>query len=99
MIRTSHNENDGGMVRYVYQHHSRIERAQMTAYWHDERVATYAAADLTRSYWAGKAFEVTRQFLYLRGPAGVLRDIRPRGGHARRICPSIGSCTCPASRP
>ena len=67
MIRTTHNENDGGMIRNVYQHPFPWDRAKLTAYWHDERVATYAAADLTRAYWAGKAFEVTRQFLYLRG--------------------------------
>jgi hypothetical protein len=67
MIRTNKNENDGGMVRYVYQHPFPYDRAKMLAYWHDPGLATYAAADLTRSYWGGKAFEVTRQFLYLRG--------------------------------
>ena len=67
MIRAKNNENDGGMVRHVYEHLFPWDRGHITAYWHDERLATYAAADLTRAYWAGKAMEVTRQFLYLRG--------------------------------
>ena len=67
-IRNIHNENDGGTIRNVYQHPFPFDRARVKAYWHDEKVATYTAADLTRIYWAGKAFEVTRQFLYLRGP-------------------------------
>ena len=67
MIRTQYNENDGGVVRHVYEHPFPWDRGHITAYWHDERVATYAAADLTRAYWNAKVFEVTRQFLYLRG--------------------------------
>jgi hypothetical protein len=67
VIRAKHNENDGGLIRHVYEHPFPMDRGHITAFWHDERVASYAAADLTRSYWAGKAFEVTRQFLYLRG--------------------------------
>jgi hypothetical protein len=67
MIRTQHNENDGGMIRHVYEHPFPMDRGKITAYTHDENF-TYAAADLTRAYWGGKALEVSRQFLYLRGP-------------------------------
>ena len=67
MRRTQHNENDGGLVRHVYEQEFPIERGHVTAYWHDDRLATYAAADLTAGYWPEKVREVTRQFLYLRG--------------------------------
>jgi len=60
------NENDGGLIRYVYSGHGRDDRAEITAFHHDELV-TYAAADLSQGYCAGKVSEVTRQFLYLRG--------------------------------
>jgi len=67
MRRDAYNENDGGLLRYVYSQRFPVERGHITAYWHDPAVATYAAADLTKGYWAEKAREVTRQFLYLRG--------------------------------
>jgi hypothetical protein len=65
--RTEGNENDGGLIRYVYTPGGRaVERGHMVAY---ENTAgyTYAAADLTPGYSPHKAREVTRQFLYLRG--------------------------------
>lgn len=68
MRRDAYNENDGGLLRYVYTQKFPVERGHITAYWHDAEVATYAAADLTKGYWDAKAREVTRQFLYLRGP-------------------------------
>lgn len=68
MIRAQHNENDGGMVRHVYEHPFPRNRGSIRSYWHDGRIATYAAADLTPAYWTGKVMEVTRQFLYLRRP-------------------------------
>jgi len=67
MRRSAYNENDGGLLRYVYDGPYPRERGHITAYWHDDRLATYAAADLTKGYWSEKAKEVTRQFLYLRG--------------------------------
>jgi hypothetical protein len=67
MRRTEHNENDGGMLRYIYTHGFPMERGHITGYFHEDAIATYAAADLTRAYWTGKTKEVTRQFLYLRG--------------------------------
>jgi hypothetical protein len=67
MRRSNYNENDGGLLRYVYDHGFPKERGHITAYWHDERLATYAAADLTQGYWSEKVKEVSRQFLYLRG--------------------------------
>jgi hypothetical protein len=67
MRRDAYNENDGGLLRYVYSQRFPVERGHIVAYWHDPAVATYAAADLTRGYWTEKAREVTRQFLYLRG--------------------------------
>ena len=67
MRRSNYNENDGGLVRHVYEQQFPIERGHITAYWHDDRLATYAAADLAKGYWPGKVREVTRQFLYLRG--------------------------------
>jgi hypothetical protein len=68
MRRDAHNENDGGLLRYVYSQQFPVERGHITAYWHEPDIATYAASDLTKAYWDGKAREVTRQFLYLRGP-------------------------------
>jgi len=66
MIRTRYNENDGGMIRHVYEHPFPMDRGKIRAFAHN-RNFTYAAADLTRAYWGGKALEVSRQFLYLRG--------------------------------
>ncbi len=62
------NENDGGMIRYVYSAHTRNDRAEMRAYHDEPGLFTYAGADLTSGFRAGKAREVTRQFLYLRAP-------------------------------
>ena len=67
MRRSAYNENDGGLLRYVYSGRFPVERGHITAYWNDDGLATYAAADLTKGYWSEKAREVTRQFLYLRG--------------------------------
>jgi len=67
MRRDACNENDGGLLRYVYSQRFPVERGHIAAYWHHADLATYAAADLTKGYWSGKAGEVTRQFLYLRG--------------------------------
>jgi hypothetical protein len=67
MRRSQYNENDGGLMRHVYEQNFPVERGHITAYWHDDRIATYAAADLTAGYWPRKRREVTRQFLYLRG--------------------------------
>jgi len=67
MRRDAYNENDGGLLRYVYSQSFPVERGHIAAYWHDDNLATYAAADLTQGYWSEKAREVTRQFLYLRG--------------------------------
>lgn len=61
------NENDGGLIRYVYSRHTRNDRGHIAAYQHDDRL-TYAAADLTKGYNPDKTREMTRQFLYLRGP-------------------------------
>jgi hypothetical protein len=62
------NENDGGLLRHVYREGPwPRERGRITAYGHDPRSHTYAAADLTPAYSAHKVREVTRQFLYLRG--------------------------------
>jgi len=60
------NENDGGLIRYVYTSHTRDDRAEIKTYHHDDKI-TYTAADLTIGYRSDKVSEVTRQFLYLRG--------------------------------
>jgi hypothetical protein len=60
------NENDGGLIRHIYNGHGRVDRGHLTAYQHDNRL-TYAASDITEGYHANKVREVTRQFLYLRG--------------------------------
>lgn len=60
------NENDGGLIRYVYTTHTRDDRAEIKAYHHDDTL-TYTAADLSQGYNSDKVSEVTRQFLYLRG--------------------------------
>lgn len=67
MRRSAHNENDGGLLRYVYTHNFPVDRGHITGHWHDDNLATYTGADLTKAYWSEKAREVTRQFLYLRG--------------------------------
>jgi len=60
------NERDGGMIRWVYEGHHFVDRADITAYSHDEQM-THVAADLTKAYRAEKVREVTRQFVYLPG--------------------------------
>jgi len=62
------NENDGGLLRHVYEGGPwPRERGHVTAFDHGKDF-TYAAADLTKAYSPHKVKEVTRQFLYLRGP-------------------------------
>jgi hypothetical protein len=66
--RDRKNENDGGLLRHVYEDGPwPRERGHVTAFEHAKDY-TYAAADLTKAYSDRKAKEVTRQFLYLRGP-------------------------------
>ncbi len=65
--RNKGNENDGGLVRHVYEGGPfPRERGHIVAFEHNQDY-TYAAADITKGYNAAKAREVTRQFLYLRG--------------------------------
>lgn len=65
--RDKGNENDGGLVRHVYEGGPfPRERGHIVAFEHNSDY-TYAAADITKGYHAAKAREVTRQFLYLRG--------------------------------
>jgi hypothetical protein len=60
------NENDGGLLRHVYEGDLPKERGRIIAFENGPDY-TYAAADITRGYNSNKAREVTRQFLYLRG--------------------------------
>lgn len=60
------NERDGGMIRWVYNGHQYVDRADITAYSHDRRM-THVAADLTKAYRPQKIREVTRQFVYVPG--------------------------------
>jgi hypothetical protein len=60
------NENDGGLLRHVYEGDLPRERGRIVAFETGANY-TYAAADITAGYSANKAREVTRQFLYLRG--------------------------------
>jgi hypothetical protein len=65
--RDKANENDGGLLRHVYESGGLPrERGRIVAFEHNADY-TYAAADITRGYSGAKAHEVTRQFLYLRG--------------------------------
>ena len=64
--RNRNNENDGGLVRHVYEGNLPRQRGRLTAFENNARY-TYAAADITAGYNSAKAREVTRQFLYLRG--------------------------------
>jgi len=66
--RDKANENDGGLLRHVYEDRP-VERGHITAFEHNARF-TYAAADLTAAYSPAKVKEITRQFLYLRGQPG-----------------------------
>ncbi len=60
------NENDGGMIRWVYNGHHYVDRGKIVTY-HDDAQMTYTAADLTAAYRAHKVREVTRQFAYIKG--------------------------------
>src|SRR6185436_922374 len=65
--RDKANENDGGLLRHVYETGPwPQERGQVVAFEHGKDF-TYAAANLTKGYAAHKTKEVTRQILYLRG--------------------------------
>jgi hypothetical protein len=65
--RSKNNENDGGLLRHVYEGGPfPRERGHIVAFEHNANY-TYAAADITKGYSSKKAREVTRQFLYLRG--------------------------------
>ena len=63
--RDKNNENDGGLLRHVYETPPQ-QRGNIVAY-ETNKDYTYAAADVTKGYNSSKAREVTRQFLYLRG--------------------------------
>jgi len=66
--RDKGNENDGGLVRHLYEGGPFPRaRGHLTAFEHAKDF-TYAAADLTQGYAPAKTREVTRQLLYLRGP-------------------------------
>jgi len=60
------NENDGGMIRWVYNGHYYQDRAKVVAYYHGDQI-TYTAADMTEAYRSHKVNEVTRQFVYVKG--------------------------------
>jgi hypothetical protein len=65
--RDKNNENDGGLLRHVYESSGLPrERGHIVAFEHNADY-TYAAADIIKGYSQVKAREVTRQFLYLRG--------------------------------
>jgi hypothetical protein len=65
--RDKANENDGGLLRHVYETDGLPrERGRILAF-ENNAAYTYAAADITQGYSPHKAREVTRQFLYLRG--------------------------------
>src|SRR6185369_8219795 len=65
--RDKGNENDGGLLRHVYEGDGLPrERGNIVAFEHNGNY-TYAAADITKGYSDKKAREVTRQFLYVRG--------------------------------
>jgi hypothetical protein len=64
--RDRNNENDGGLLRHVYESNGLPrERGHIVAF-ENNADYTYAAADITKGYSDKKAREVTRQFLYLR---------------------------------
>jgi len=65
--RDKGNENDGGLLRHVYESDGLPrERGHIVAFKSNSDF-TYAVADITKGYNPHKAREVTRQFLYLRG--------------------------------
>lgn len=64
--RDKGNENDGGLLRHVYEGTFPRERGHIVAF-ENAPDYTYAAAEITTGYNPAKTKEVTRQFLYLRG--------------------------------
>jgi hypothetical protein len=65
--RDKANENDGGLLRHVYESDGLPrERGHIVAF-ESTPDYTYAGADITQGYNPNKARQVTRQFLYLRG--------------------------------
>ena len=65
--RSRNNENDGGLLRHVYESNNLPrERGHIVAFENNANY-TYAAADITKGYSSKKARKVTRQFLYIRG--------------------------------
>ncbi|MCK4602209.1 MAG: hypothetical protein KAU28_07065, partial [Phycisphaerae bacterium] len=65
--RSRNNENDGGLLRHVYEGSGLPRRRGHIVAFEHKADYTYAAADITQGYSDKKAREVTRQFLYLRG--------------------------------
>ena len=61
------NENDGGLLRHVYESNDLPRQRGHIVAFENASNYTYAAADITAGYNRNKAREVTRQFLYLRG--------------------------------
>ncbi len=68
--RDKGNENDGGLLRHVYEGTFPRKRGHIVAF-ENAPDYTYAAADVTAGYNPAKTKEVTRQFLYLRGEREV----------------------------
>ncbi len=65
--RAKNNENDGGLLRHVYESSGLPrQRGHVVAFEHNPDY-TYTAADITEGYSNRKVRAVTRQFLYLRG--------------------------------
>jgi len=65
--RDKGNENDGGLLRHVYESGGLPRKRGHIVAFENCSNYTYAAADITAGYNPKKAREVTRQFLYLRG--------------------------------
>jgi hypothetical protein len=65
--RDAGNENDGGLMRHVYETSGLPRERGRIAAFENTDAYTYAAADITPGYNPAKAREVARQFLYLRG--------------------------------
>lgn len=65
--RDKANENDGGVLRHVYESDGLPRQRGHIVAFENTPEYTYAAADITEGYNTNKARQVTRQFLYLRG--------------------------------
>jgi hypothetical protein len=65
--REKGNENDGGLLRHVYESDGLPRQRGHVVAFENAPDYTYAAADITETYSTNKASQVTRQFLYLRG--------------------------------